>query len=113
MKIKLFAAVIFTIITMVVQSQPVKEHGQLKVIGTKLTDAKGQPIALHGMSLGWHNLWPRFYNKGVVKTLYKNWNSTVVRASMGIELNNKGYFIHSLILTRFTWPLMIMVHMPA
>ena len=91
MRIKFFITVILAIITMAVQSQPVKEHGQLKVVGTQLTDAKGQAIALHGMSLGWHNLWPRFYNKGVVKTLYKDWNSTVVRASMGIELNNKGY----------------------
>ncbi len=72
-------------------AQPVKEHGQLKVVGTKLTDAKGQAIALHGMSLGWHNLWPRFYNAGVVKTLYQDWNSTVVRAAMGVELNDSGY----------------------
>jgi endoglucanase len=54
-------------------------------------DAKGQPIALHGMSLGWHNLWPRFYNTGVVKTLHKEWNCSVVRAAMGVELNDSGY----------------------
>ena len=91
MKIKLFVTAILAIITMAVQSQPVKEHGQLRVVGTQLTDAKGQAIALHGMSLGWHNLWPRFYNAGVVKTLRKEWNSTVVRAAMGIELNDSGY----------------------
>lgn len=91
MKIKLFVTAILAIIAMDAQSQPVKEHGQLKVVGTQLTDAKGQAIALHGMSLGWHNLWPRFYNRGVVKTLYKDWNCTVVRAAMGIELNDSGY----------------------
>jgi endoglucanase len=61
------------------------------VAGTTLTDAKGTPIALHGMSLGWHNLWPRFYNEGVVKTLHKEWNCSVVRAAMGVELNDSGY----------------------
>lgn len=72
-------------------AQPVKDHGQLKVVGTTLTDAKGKAVALHGMSFGWHNLWPRFYNAGAVKELVIEWNSTVVRASMGIELNEKGY----------------------
>ena len=46
-------------------AQPVKKYGQLSVAGTKLVDEKGQPIALHGMSLGWHNWWPRFYTAGV------------------------------------------------
>jgi endoglucanase len=43
------------------------------------------------MSLGWHNLWPRFYNAGVVSTLYKDWNCSVIRAAMGVELNDSGY----------------------
>ncbi|MEQ1799245.1 MAG: glycoside hydrolase family 5 protein, partial [Lacibacter sp.] len=73
------------------KSQPVKTHGQLKVKGTQLVDEHGNPVALHGMSFGWHNLWPRFYNKGAVHTLVTDWNSTVVRASMGIELNDSGY----------------------
>ncbi len=73
------------------KSQPVKTHGQLKVKGTQLVDVHGNPVVLHGMSFGWHNLWPRFYNKGAVHTLVTDWNSTVVRASMGIELNDSGY----------------------
>lgn len=73
------------------KSQPVKTHGQLKVKGTQLVDERDNPVALHGMSFGWHNLWPRFYNKGAVHTLVTDWNSTVVRASMGIELNDSGY----------------------
>jgi endoglucanase len=72
-------------------AQPVKEHGPLKVVGTNLTDAKGKAIALHGMSFGWHNLWPRFYNAGAVKELISEWKCTAIRASMGIELNSKGY----------------------
>lgn len=43
------------------------------------------------MSFGWHNLWPRFYNKKAVHELVTNWNCTVIRASMGIELNDSGY----------------------
>jgi endoglucanase len=72
-------------------AQPVKDHGQLKVQGTKLVDEKGNPVVLHGMSFGWHNLWPRFYNEGSVHELVTKWNCSVIRASMGIELNDKGY----------------------
>ena len=46
---------------------------------------------MHGMSFGWHNLWPRFYNKGAVHELVTKWNCTIIRASMGIELNDSGY----------------------
>lgn len=72
-------------------SQPVNEHGPLTVKGTQLSAANGEPVVLHGMSFGWHNLWPRFYNKGAVHELVKKWNCTVIRASMGIELNDSGY----------------------
>jgi endoglucanase len=91
MKIKMGFTLLLVIISMALSAQPVKVHGQLKVVGTKLTDAHGQPVVLHGMSLGWHNLWPRFYNAGVVKTLYKEWNCSVIRAAMGVELNDSGY----------------------
>jgi endoglucanase len=74
-----------------ITAQPVKEHGQLRVEQTSLVNEKGNPVALHGMSFGWHNLWPRFYNKKAVHELVTKWNCTVVRASMGIELNDSGY----------------------
>ncbi len=63
----------------------------LRVSGTKLVDESGKTVVLHGMSFGWHNLWPRFYNAGAVHELVSKWKSTVVRTSMGIELNDKGY----------------------
>jgi endoglucanase len=66
-------------------SQIVRLHGQLKVKGTKLVDAKENEVILHGMSFGWHNWWPRFYNAGVVNELVTNWNCTVIRAAMGVE----------------------------
>lgn len=71
-------------------AQPVKTHGQLKVTGTKLTDGKGNDVVLHGMSFGWHNWWPRFYNAGAVNELVTKWNCTVLRAAMGIEPDS-GY----------------------
>jgi endoglucanase len=72
-------------------AQPVKQNGWLKIKGTQLVNEKEEPVILHGMSFGWHNLWPRFYNKGVVNELVTKWHSTVIRASMGIELNDSGY----------------------
>ncbi len=84
----LFVACLLYVIT---YAQPVKMHGRLQVTGGKMVDEKGNPVALHGMSFGWHNLWPRFYNAGAVHELVTKWNATVIRASMGIQLNDSGY----------------------
>jgi endoglucanase len=67
------------------QAQVVKQNGKLKVQGTQLVNAKGEAIALHGMSFGWSCFHPRFYSAGAVHELVKEWNSTVIRASLGIE----------------------------
>ena len=66
-------------------AQPVKKHGALSVIGTQLIDASGKLIVLRGMSNGWSSFHPQYYTAGVVKELHRNWNSSVVRAAMGIE----------------------------
>ena len=67
---------------------PVKQYGQLQVKGAQLCDQQGQPVILRGVSLGWHNLWPRFYNKKVVQTLKQDWHCSVVRAAMGIMIED-------------------------
>ena len=67
---------------------PVKQYGQLQVKGSQLCDQQGKPVILRGVSLGWHNLWPRFYNKKVVQTLKQDWNCSVVRAAMGILIED-------------------------
>ena len=87
-----FVFSLFFLITMFFtsRSQIVKLHGQLKVKGTKLVDAKDKDVALHGMSFGWHNWWPRFYNADAVHELATKWNCTVIRAAMGIEPDS-GY----------------------
>ena len=72
-------------------AQTVKQHGSLHVEGTRLVDKNNKPVLLRGMSFGWHNLWPRFYNAGAVKWLHEDWKCTVLRAAMGVELNDSGY----------------------
>jgi len=67
---------------------PVKQWGQLQVRGAQLCDQQGQPVILRGVSLGWHNLWPRFYNKKAVQTLKNDWHATVIRAAMGIMIED-------------------------
>lgn len=84
----ILALLVFTSIS--VNAQPVKVHGQLHVDKTQLKDAHGNAVVLRGMSFGWHNFWPRFYNEGAVKTLHQDWDATVVRAAMGVEPKN-GY----------------------
>lgn len=71
-------------------AQAVKEHGQLSVKGTQLTDSHGKPVMLRGMSFGWHSFWPRFYNAGTVKWLKDDWHANIVRAAMGIEIGDAG-----------------------
>ncbi len=88
---KLTSVVVCLLTAALIAAQPAKEHGQLRVEWTNLVDEKGKLVALHGMSFGWHNLWPRFYNKKAVQELITKWNCTVIRASMGIELNDSGY----------------------
>ena len=72
-------------------AQPVKRNGQLQVKGTQLCNQQGQPVVLRGMSLGWHNFWPRFYTAGTVKWLHEDWKVDLVRAAMGIEPRPNGY----------------------
>ena len=67
---------------------PVKQWGQLQVKGAQLCDQKGNPVVLRGVSLGWHNLWPRFYNKKAIKWLKQDWHPTVVRAAMGVMIED-------------------------
>lgn len=82
---KIFTVLLLSLAAVsMVFSQPVKVHGKLSVKGTQLVDKKGKPIMLQGVSYGWHNWWPRFYNKESVKWLAGDWNCTVVRAAMGV-----------------------------
>lgn len=66
----------------------VERHGYLSVKGTSLVDQHGNELTLKGVSLGWHNWWPRFYNKTTVEWLKSEWNCNVIRAAIGVEPQN-------------------------
>jgi len=87
MSLKSIATALFLgiFISINLQAQPVKKHGNLSVKGTKLIDQQGNITVLNGVSYGWHNWWPRFYNKESVKWLATDWKCSVVRAAMGVD----------------------------
>ena len=70
------------------KNSPVALNGKLQVIGTQLSNKNGEAIVLRGASFGWHNLWPRFYNKKAVSWLATDWKCNIVRASMGVGLDD-------------------------
>lgn len=77
-----------TVCTVGMAQTPLKKYGQLQVRGSQLCDQNGQPVVLRGVSLGWHNLWPRFYNKGTVDELTDKWHASVIRAAMGVKIED-------------------------
>lgn len=87
-KILLLAFLLVSTLGIKAQQTPVQKWGQLQVIGTQLCDKNGKPVTLRGVSLGWHNLWPRFYNKGAVKELVHEWDATLIRAAMGVKIDD-------------------------
>ncbi len=87
-KILLLTISLFLVTAAVMAADPVKQYGQLQVRGAQLCDQHGNPVILRGVSLGWHNLWPRFYNKKAVQTLKQDWHASVVRAAMGILIED-------------------------
>lgn len=63
---------------------PTERHGQLKVVGTHLCDAKGEPIQLRGMStrgLQWFG-WPTKLSPASLDVLANDWKSDILRVSM-------------------------------
>ena len=60
----------------------------LHVEGTRLMNASGKVVQMKGMSFGWNSLWPRFYNAGAVDHVVRDWNAEVVRAAVGVEIDN-------------------------
>lgn len=74
-------------------AQSVKNNGQLQVKGTQLVNENNEPLMLRGVSFGWHNWFPRFYNKQTVYWLVDDWKCNVVRAAIGIEPDG-GYLSH-------------------
>ena len=69
----------------------VEKNGRLHMNGTAMVNEKGDTVQLKGVSMGWHCLWPRFYNRGTVTELAKDWNADIVRCSIGLDLTDISY----------------------
>jgi len=70
-------------------SNPVDIHGDLSVAGNKIVDQNNAIVSFAGNSMFWSNTnfeAERFYNANVVSWLKEDWNTTIVRAAMGVEL---------------------------
>jgi len=66
----------------------VQKNGLLQVAGNKIINKHGEQVSFAGNSFFWSNdNWggERFYNSSTVNWLKKNWNTTIVRAAMGVE----------------------------
>lgn len=66
----------------------VDKNGQLSVKGSSLINKNEEPITLKGVSFGWHNWWPRFYNEATVKWLHDDWKCNLIRAAIGVDPDN-------------------------
>ena len=77
----------------VVPTSIVERHGQLSIKGNKILDEEGNPIQLRGMSLFWSQWMGQYYTKEVVQWLKRDWQCTVVRASMGVD-EDGGYLVN-------------------
>ncbi len=88
----------FLIIVNHLHSQtPVNQNGALSVIRNKILNKNGKPVSLAGNSFFWSNTnWggEKFYTKEVVKWLTNDWNTTIVRAAMGVEI--KGGYLNDI-----------------
>ena len=75
------------------QNTVVEKHGLLRVEGNRIVNAEDTPVAFAGNSLFWSNEgWggEAFYTKQVVEWLKEEWNTTIIRAAMGVDASG-GY----------------------
>lgn len=83
---QLIVALLTTLAPMVANaSNVVTENGALRVEGSTLVNSHGKPVQLKGVSLGWHCMWPKYYNHSVVDYLANEWHADIVRAAIGLD----------------------------
>lgn len=86
MSIKRILLVAIALLAIISCSQHKASVPALKVDGVYLyQEGNDEPLVWRGLSLGWHNLWPRFYNKEAVGVLARDWDCPVVRAAIGAD----------------------------
>ena len=70
------------------ESSIVDRNGLLRVMGNKIVNKNNIPISLAGNSFFWSNdNWggERYYTPESVEWLKNDWNTTIVRAAMGVD----------------------------
>ncbi|MFN3404303.1 MAG: glycoside hydrolase family 5 protein [Cytophagaceae bacterium] len=72
------------------QNSVVEKYGQLSVNGNYIISQYGDTVQLRGMSLFWSQWMPQYYTGSTIKWLKEDWQCTVVRAAMGVEMG--GYW---------------------
>ncbi|MEO6004600.1 MAG: glycoside hydrolase family 5 protein [Opitutus sp.] len=70
----------------------VEQHGLLRVVGNHVVGRDGHPVSLAGNSFFWSQWEGRWWNAECIEWLKKDWNTTIVRAAMGVEAG--GYLQH-------------------
>ncbi len=68
--------------------EPVSVHGALSVSGTHIVDQNDNIVSFAGNSFFWSNTGfgaEKYYTSGAVEWLQEDWNSTIVRAAMGVD----------------------------
>ncbi|NJC25962.1 cellulase family glycosylhydrolase [Neolewinella antarctica] len=70
----------------------VSQHGRLRVDGNEIVDKTGEPVSLAGSSLFWSNAGDvtDYYRKETVEILADQWNSSIVRAAIGVKEDGDG-----------------------
>jgi len=63
---------------------------KLSIKGTTLVNESGDTVVFKGMSFGWHNIWPRFYNGEAVRNLHEQWGCNLFRAAIGADSHAKA-----------------------
>ena len=69
-------------------SSVVEQNGLLRTNGNKIVNKNGDPVSLAGNSFFWsNNGWggDKFYNASVVSWLKLDWETTIIRAAMGVD----------------------------
>ncbi len=66
---------------------PVEVYGQLGIEGGQLVDESKVQVQLRGMSLFWSQWMSKYWNQQVIDWLAIDWESSIVRASMGVDAN--------------------------
>lgn len=65
---------------------PIERHGELRVQGNQIVNAKGIATQLSGPALYW-SIWggEKYYTKEVVDWVATDWKASLIRATIGIE----------------------------